>query len=127
MAPQHSSIISLIGPPGSGKGTYGALLASRFLGASFFSVGDILRENSATNKSLASVLRSGALVDDAIVNDAVVQSLKNRVGTNVNSRKDVVILDGYPRTYAQASLLSKWPDSLRPSLAIHFDVPDEIW
>mmetsp|Transcript_26553 Transcript_26553/g.56107 ORF Transcript_26553/g.56107 Transcript_26553/m.56107 type:complete len:239 (+) Transcript_26553:51-767(+) len=126
MVPKHTSIISLIGPPGSGKGTYGALLAAHFLDSSFISVGDILRESSATNKNLASILRSGVLVDDATVNDAVMHSLINRFRAKEESRKDLVILDGYPRTSTQASLLSKWPAILRPSFAIHVDVPDDI-
>jgi len=134
MAPQRTAIISLIGAPGSGKGTYGALLASRFLNASFLSVGDILHENSAKNEQLGAVLRSGALVDDALVNNAVIQTLEDRSRTKEKSSdsklsnvgRDVIILDGFPRNYAQASLLAKWPDSLKPSLALQFDVPDEI-
>ncbi|KAL7542661.1 hypothetical protein ACHAXR_012107 [Thalassiosira sp. AJA248-18] len=121
MAPQHTSIISLIGAPGSGKGTYGALLASRF-NASFASVGDMLRGSMKSNEHLATVLRSGALVDDALVNDAVIQSLENMD----NSGKDFVILDGFPRNHAQASLLEKWPVHLKPSLAIQFDIPDDV-
>lgn len=117
-----ASIISLIGPPGSGKGTYGAILAARILDASFVGVGDILREHSATNDKLASILRSGALVDDEIANDAVIQHLEGRAFAN-----KLIVLDGYPRTSAQASLLSKWPVGLRPSLAIQFDVPDHVW
>ena len=85
MAPQRTAIISLIGAPGSGKGPYGALLASRFLNASFLSVGDILRENSAKNEQLGAVLRSGALVDDALVNNAVIQTLEDRSHTKNKS------------------------------------------
>ncbi len=85
------------------------------------SVGDTLRENSARYEHLASVLRSGALVDDALVNDAVMQSMEDRA-----RGKNLVILDGYPRTGAQTYLLSKWPVALRPSLALQFDVPHEV-
>ena len=83
-----ASIISLIGPPGSGKGTYGALLASRLSNASFISVGDVLREQSINNEQLSTIMKSGALVDDGIVNQAVIHSLNNR------SNKNVIILDG---------------------------------
>ena len=85
------------------------------------SVGDVLRENAAGNERLASVLRSGALVDDDIVNDAVMQSMQDRA-----REKDVVILDGYPRTAQQSSLVAKWPVGLRPMLALQFDVPYEV-
>mmetsp|Transcript_24647 Transcript_24647/g.53168 ORF Transcript_24647/g.53168 Transcript_24647/m.53168 type:complete len:185 (-) Transcript_24647:1359-1913(-) len=73
-------------------------------------------------------MRSGALVDDALVNDAVIQSLENRACAKMKTagKKNVVILDGFPRNVLQSSLLEKWPDSLRPSLAIQFDVPDDI-
>jgi adenylate kinase len=85
------------------------------------SVGDILRENAAGNEHLASVLRSGALVDDALVNDAVMQNTENRA-----REKNLVILDGYPRTGPQSHLLAKWPVGLRPSLALQFDVPYDV-
>jgi adenylate kinase len=70
------------------------------------------------NEHLTSILRSGALVDDALVNDVVMQSMKDRA-----REKDVVLLDGYPRTGPQSQLLAKWPVGLRPMLALHFDVP----
>jgi adenylate kinase len=111
------AVISLIGPPGSGKGTYGSLLASR-LDAAFISVGDILRENA----EVSSILKSGALVNDIIVNEAVIHSLE---GSSV-SDKSMIILDGYPRTGPQSHLLAKWPVNLRPSFAIQFDVPYEV-
>lgn len=126
--PTYNLPFYLLSPSGSGKGTYGALLASRFLNATFLSVGDILREQSATNESLGAVMRKGALVDDSLVNDAVTQHLENRAAPKLKNAgmKDVIILDGFPRNALQSSLLEKWPDSLRPSLAIQVDVPDDI-
>lgn len=122
-----ASIISLIGPPGSGKGTYGALLASRLLGASFLSVGDVLRENAAANEHLSSILRSGALVDDALVNDAVILTLEKKASPTNGSVGNLVILDGFPRTDRQATLLAQtWPNNLRPAFAVQFDVPDHV-
>lgn len=109
------AMISLIGPPGCGKGTYGSLLASRFLDAAFVSVGDILRENG----EVSSTLKSGSLVCDSIVNETVKNCLEG-------SRQQMVILDGYPRTVPQSQLLAQWPDNLRPSFAIQFDVPYEV-
>ena len=88
-----ASIISLIGAPGSGKGTYGALLASRRLKASFLSVGDILREQSDENEHLSSVMLSGALVEDDLVTELVIQSLENK-----RTGKNLIILDGFPRS-----------------------------
>ncbi len=104
-------------------------MASRLLNASFISVGDILREISSRDKHIAKVLYSGALVDDAFVNDAVLRGLRARIQANriddTNARYHI-ILDGYPRTEQQASLLDKWPSALCPALAIQLDVPQRI-
>ena len=121
------SIISLIGPPGAGKGTYGALLAAHFPHSSFFSVGDVLREHSLTDSTLAAVLQRGGLVDDTLVDETVMQNLKDRFTAKGSDDDGMVILDGYPRTHAQAAFLARWPVGLRPSFAIHIDVPDEVW
>jgi adenylate kinase len=116
-----TSIISLIGAPGSGKGTYGSMLASRIQNSTFLSVGDILREQS----ELKETLRSGSLVDDSFVNEAIMQQLK-QISNQAASAKSVVLLDGFPRNEAQASLLSKWPSELQNIQALHFSVPDDI-
>ena len=111
-----TSIISLIGPPGSGKGTYGAMLASHLLNASFLSVGDVLREQAVTNEKLSTIMKTGELVDDGIVNEAVIHSLNNR------SDKNVILLDGYPRNKTQIQLLQTWPPELRPSFAFALQI-----
>ena len=129
-----ATIISLIGPPGSGKGTYGAMLAARFLNGAFLSVGDILRQNATQNTALNQILLSGTLADDAFVGDAVLQRMKTIVNDKTLSMmksheyhgKPVVVLDGFPRNHAQTLVLSNWPIEARPSLAIQFDVPDDI-
>jgi len=115
-----TSIISLIGPPGSGKGTYGALLASRLFNASFISVGDVLREQAVTNEQLSRIMKSGELVDDGIVNDAVIQSLNSR------SDKNVIVLDGYPRNKTQIQFLQTWPKELQMSAALQIHVPGAL-
>jgi len=126
----------------TGKGTYGALLASRFLGASFLNVGDLLRESALKNENLKEIMVSGTLVDDNYVNDAVLKhitdivtnrgnktsqsNVKPNKENNDKNDKPLVILDGFPRNQSQASLLSEWPSSTRPSLAVHIDVPDDV-
>lgn len=125
--PLTTTIISLIGAPGSGKGTYGSMLAARIRNSTFLSVGDILREHSEQNanstigRAMKETLRSGALADSSFANEAVLERLKR-----ISHRNSVVILDGFPRNQEQAERLSKWPHQFQQIAALHFDVPDQI-
>ena len=138
-----TTLIALIGKPGSGKGTYGSLLAKRYANVTFLSVGDILRHYAKQNHVLDKKLKSGELVKNKMVNDAVIDSLaylqeqklhllkddskkESDSGSLFNDGGEYVILDGYPRSHGQMKLLSTWPRSLVPALAIHIDVPDDI-
>ncbi|HEU4384777.1 MAG TPA: adenylate kinase [Anaeromyxobacteraceae bacterium] len=95
-------ILILLGPPGAGKGTQAKLLA-RDLQVPHISTGDMFRDHKARGteigKRVQAIMDSGGLVPDEITN----QMVKERL-----SRPDVVpgfILDGYPRTRAQAEFL----------------------
>jgi len=99
--------IVLFGSPGSGKGTQAKLLKKR-LGIPHISTGDMLRERIRLDGELragvGTVMLSGALAPDQLVNRMV----EDRLG-----RADAAngfILDGYPRTLAQADELCRWLD-----------------
>jgi adenylate kinase len=89
----------LIGPPGSGKGTQAKLLSDKF-GLSHFSTGDILREAmrlaTAAGKQAAPYLTTGRLVPDDLVNEMVAELFRTQ-------RPEKFVMDGYPRTLAQAA------------------------
>jgi adenylate kinase len=109
----------IFGPPGSGKGTYATRLKSQ-LGVATIAMGDIFRELAKEKTSLAeevnSFLQQGKLVPDEIV----INVLKKRLEKHA---VEGVILDGYPRTLAQANAL----DNLVTLTAIiHLVVPDWI-
>jgi adenylate kinase len=91
--------IILFGSPGSGKGTQSKYLVE-WLGIPQISTGDMLREHirrgDAIGLAIAGQLRSGTLVSDELVNRLVFE----RIGEPDCSRG--FILDGYPRTPAQA-------------------------
>lgn len=94
----------IFGAPGSGKGTYSAMLKDR-LGADVISMGDIFRgmmtENSILGRIIKDYVNAGLLVPDIIV----VEVLKEFI-SNAQKSKGFV-LDGYPRTLAQAEALEK--------------------
>ncbi|HII39892.1 MAG TPA: adenylate kinase [Thermoplasmata archaeon] len=94
----------LLGPPGSGKGTQGAKLAEA-LGVPRISTGDILRRNVAAGTELGrkakAFMESGKLVPDELVIAMTAERLREP-----DAQKGF-ILDGFPRTIAQAEALSK--------------------
>lgn len=92
----------LFGAPGSGKGTQAKLLKDG-LGWAHVSTGDMLREHVAKRTELGvaieEMMRQGQLVPDAMVNRLVEVRITEPDASNG------FILDGYPRTVAQAGLL----------------------
>jgi adenylate kinase len=90
----------LVGPPGSGKGTQAKLLSER-LKLVHIATGDILRE--AIDLQTPAGLRakpfvvSGKLVPDDLVNELVADRFRR------DDRPEAFVMDGYPRTLAQAA------------------------
>ncbi len=96
--------IIIMGPPGAGKGTQAKLLVERF-GIPQISTGDMLREAVKARTELGNEARSymnrGDLVPDALV----VRLIEERISRPDASRG--FILDGFPRTVAQADALEE--------------------
>ncbi len=99
--------IVLFGSPGSGKGTQAKLLA-QCLGIPHVSTGDMLRERirrgADYGADVVATMQVGALVSDEVVNRMVRERL-----CQPDAAKGF-ILDGYPRTVAQAEQLCGWMD-----------------
>ena len=92
----------LLGPPGAGKGTQAKILVEAY-GIPQLSTGDILRSAIAAKTPLGveakAIVDRGDLVSDAIVNGIVSERL------DADDCKPGFILDGFPRTIAQAEAL----------------------
>ncbi len=96
--------IVLQGPPGAGKGTQAKLIAEHY-GIPHISTGDILRDNVARGTDLGRkakrVMERGDLVSDDLVNGMVADRIKQPDADRG------FVLDGFPRTVAQAEWLDR--------------------
>lgn len=96
--------IILLGPPGAGKGTQGHRLSATYQ-IPEISTGDILRsavrEGTVLGKEAKSYMDRGALVPDAVI----VGIVRDRLAQEDTHRG--FILDGFPRTIAQAEALAQ--------------------
>jgi len=112
----------MFGPPGAGKGTQASRLASE-RGIPQISTGDILREavqaGTALGQRAKAVLDAGELVSDEIMVGIVRQRL---------AQVDAVagfVLDGFPRTVAQAFALDTILDRRDPLVVVELSVQDD--
>lgn len=94
----------LLGPPGAGKGTQGVLLAERY-GIPQISTGDILRDHVQRGTKLGIQARSYMDRGEYVPDDVVVSMVMNRL-EEADADKGF-ILDGFPRTVAQAEALER--------------------
>lgn len=95
----------LLGPPGAGKGTQAAFLVERY-GLAYIATGDILREAKAAGTPLGlsakGYMDRGELVPDEVVVGLVRERLERPA-----IREQGFLLDGFPRTVAQAEALDR--------------------
>ncbi|HXW65966.1 MAG TPA: adenylate kinase [Burkholderiaceae bacterium] len=109
----------LLGPPGAGKGTQAAKLASR-LGIPQISTGDMLRAavkaGTPLGRSAKAIMDAGQLVSDAIILDLVRERL-----AQPDCAKGY-LFDGFPRTIGQATAMKS--ASIVVDLVLQIMVPD---
>ncbi len=115
----------LMGAPGSGKGSYAAVLKEHYR-VPHISTGEIFRDAIEKKTPMGLIAKTyidkGNLVPDDITNEIVKERLKQKDCENG------FLLDGYPRTIAQAESLTKILDELGITLdaAVNLEVDDEL-
>jgi adenylate kinase len=116
--------IVLLGRQGSGKGTQAARLVEHY-DTNHVSTGDMLRAAVAEGTELGlkakAVMDAGELVSDDIMNGIVAERL-----SKPDVEKGGVILDGFPRTPAQADALAAILGSDGIDAAVNLDVPVDV-
>jgi adenylate kinase len=117
--------VLLVAPPGAGKGTQGALIATHF-GVPHIATGDLLRDHVARQTPLGLAVRAhldrGDLVPDDIVLDMVRDAF-----LEAKERGGGYVLDGMPRNLAQARALYQVGRSLdmTANVALHLKAADD--
>lgn len=114
----------LIGPPGSGKGTQAPKIAERY-GVCHLSTGDLLRAEidggTDIGKTVKKTMEEGRLVGDDVVINLIEKNLDSE------KCKNGFVLDGFPRTVAQADGLDRMLERRHDQLntALEFAVEDQ--
>ena len=118
--------IVILGPPGAGKGTQGKLIA-KDAGIPHINTGDIFRAECAAGTELGqkvnSVIDAGDLVPDELTTEIV----RARLAQDDTTRG--FVLDGFPRTLAQAEGLDRVLSEIdrgELSVVLDFELPDEM-
>lgn len=110
----------LLGAPGSGKGTQAKILQDHFK-VQWLSLGDMLRDevkkDSVLGRQIKSIMEKGELVSDAVVSQVIEEHID----------PEGFILDGFPRTIAQAGILDTILEKKGSAIdhVIYFDVSEE--
>lgn len=124
MAGSHLDLV-LLGPVGAGKGTQARRIATKY-GVPHIASGDLLRAHRSRETALGHQAKiymdRGALVPDDLVITMIVDRMRQPDAHNG------VLLDGFPRTFAQARALDKELEEEQRTLkvALYLEVPFDI-
>jgi adenylate kinase len=115
----------LLGPPGAGKGTQ-AQVISKALGLPHVSSGDLFRENLKGDTELGKLARAYMDRGELVPDDVTIAMIRERL-----ARPDAVkgaLLDGFPRTPAQAKALDEMLSGLesRVGAVPYINVPEAV-
>lgn len=122
---EQSTYVVLLGPPGAGKGTQAKILAEK-LGLNHISSGDLFRENLNNQTELGVLAQTFMSKGELVPDDVTIAMVKERL-TRPDCAKGAV-LDGFPRTPAQAQALETMLNELGGQVNVvpYISVPAEV-
>lgn len=120
-----STYVVLLGPPGAGKGTQAQLISSK-LGLPHISSGDLFREHLKAQTELGKLARSYMDRGELVPDDVTIAMIRERL-----SQPDCAsgaLLDGFPRTPAQAEALAKILEDFHGKVVVvpYINVPEAM-
>jgi adenylate kinase len=116
--------IVLLGPPGAGKGTQAKKIADRY-GIVHISTGDLFRDNIKNKTPLGQKAKAYMDAGNLVPDELVIALVEDRIAKD--DCRDGYLLDGFPRTVAQASALSEYNEKVGKPLdfALSIEVPED--
>lgn len=114
----------LFGPPGAGKGTQANNIANSYV-AAHISTGDMLRAAVKNGADLGTLAKSYMDKGELVPDNVIIGIIKDRI--NEGDTKKGFMLDGFPRTIAQAEALSEMLEAESESIdtVVSIEVNDE--
>ena len=117
--------VLLLGPQGAGKGTQGKLIAAEY-GVPHVATGDMLRAAMAEGTELGRRVQPIYDAGDLVPDDLMIALIRERLGADDAS--EGFVLDGFPRTMAQAEALEEMLREIGRELdvVLEFQLEDEV-
>ena len=118
--------IVILGPPGAGKGTQGKLMSAE-AGIPHVNTGEMFRAEVAAESNLGRRVRTILDAGDLVPDELTIEVVRARLAQE--DTMDGFVLDGFPRTLAQAEALDRLLDELdrgELSVVLDFHVSDAI-
>jgi adenylate kinase len=118
--------IVILGPPGAGKGTQGKLI-SKETGVPHVNTGDMFRAECTAGTDLGRRVRAILDAGDLVPDEITIEVVRARLAQDDTANG--FVLDGFPRTIAQAEALDRLLDGIdrgELSVVLNFQLPDEV-